>query len=168
MQLNLMLFKVISFSSLFLFITACSNPATYPSTPAEPAKPVELIQDALTIAPPEACEDELGEREQLIFNQLALAIDWHAEGRYSSAMEAYEAVLADDFSIKSNAYALWGIISLRLDRNNQDYDRDAAALVFNVLQKRLLEYRQNYDYSRAVNRFRYKPPCRITTAYLQR
>lgn len=83
-------------------------------------------------------KDSIGEQAVLsAMRKLALANDWHSEKRYKVSFDAYEAVLAEQVGDVTDAYALAGIIALRLDRDNPDYSREAAITANFVLEQRL-------------------------------
>ncbi|MGB5325689.1 MAG: hypothetical protein WBN40_09740 [Pseudomonadales bacterium] len=88
---------------------------------------------------PVVCEPEIDLATEAALRKLNLGNEWHREGRYEAAFEAYEAVLAEHASLLADAYALWGIIALRLDRDNPGYSRDAAQTVHYVLDQRAAE-----------------------------
>lgn len=116
---------------LVVLMTACASAPPPPPPPAVIAAP-----EPAPIIEPIACEPEIDLATEAAVRKLKLANEWHKELRYESAFEAYEAVLAEHASLLSDAYALWGIISLRLDRDNPGYSREAAQTAIYVLDQR--------------------------------
>ncbi len=70
-------------------------------------------------------------------NQLAMANQWHREGDYARALNAYEGILVDKASVLSETYALLGLIALGLDRDNPAYSRATANDTLHVLHQRI-------------------------------
>ena len=70
-------------------------------------------------------------------NQLILAHQRHEQGDYAAALEIYEAVLVDNASVLSDAYALLGLIALGLDRDNPAYSRETASNTLHVFHQRI-------------------------------
>lgn len=128
-------------------LTACASTASPPvvekaaiqtESPYSPTATPGALAAEIAAAPiPEAdCETEPDLSLEAVQRKLALGNDWHKEKRYQVALEAYESVLVDHASLITDAYALWGIIALRLDRDNPDYDRETARTVAYVLEQR--------------------------------
>lgn len=103
---------------------------------APPPAPIYIAPEPAPIVEPIACEPEIDLGTESAMRKLALANEWHSEMRYESAFEAYESVLSEHASLLADAYALWGIIALRLDRDNPDYSREAAQTAIYVLDQR--------------------------------
>lgn len=95
-----------------------------------------VTQSVCPVVEPAVCEPEPDLATEAAVRKLVLGNEWHKEGRYSAALEAYEAVLVEHASLLADAYALWGIIALHLDRDNPAYDRDRARTVSYVLNQR--------------------------------
>ena len=70
-------------------------------------------------------------------NRLTLAHQRHERGDYATALEIYEAVLVDNVSLLSDAYALLGLIALGLDRDNPAYSRETASNTLHVFHQRI-------------------------------
>ncbi len=121
-------FVVVLASVLLLASCAGAAPAPQPEVVAEPEPEPVIVQTV--------CEPEIDLVEEAAKRKLALANEWHREGRYQAAFEAYESVLAEHASLLADAYALWGIVAMRLDRDNPDYDREAARTAIYVLEQR--------------------------------
>jgi len=118
-------------AACLLLLAACATPPP-PPLPCIAPPPLEPV-----VAPPApTCEPEIDLATEAAMRKLGLGNEWHQEGRYEAAFEAYEAVLAEHASLLADAYALWGIVSLRLDRDNPGYSRDAAQTVTYVLDQR--------------------------------
>lgn len=113
-------------STSFERLASPDNPRTSQATPSSSVTPNS----------PLACEPDIDLATESSLRKLALANEWHSALQYQSAFEAYEAVLAEHSSLLSDAYALWGIIALRLDRENPDYNREAAQTAIYVLDQR--------------------------------
>lgn len=118
-------------ASLSILLAACA-------TAPEPPPPAPVIIEPIPQPAPEpvACEPEIDLGTEAAVRKLALANEWHGEMRYQSAFEAYESVLSEHASLLSDAYALWGIIAIRLDRDNPQYSREAAQTAIYVLDQR--------------------------------
>lgn len=115
---------------LFALLQAC---ATLPPEPLPlPPEP----EPAPVVVEPVVCKPEINLKEIAALRKLALATEWHREQRYESAYEAYESILAEQASVLTDAHALWGIIALRLDRDNPGYSRDSAKTAMYVLENR--------------------------------
>ena len=139
-------------------LSACAATANHQRTPA-PTKQPETIaavttgsnaaQPPSTVPPvcpvlePEVCEPKSDPVADAAIRKLILGNEWHKERRYGAALEAYESVLVEHASLLVDAYALWGIIALRLDRDNPDYDRENAQTVAYVLDQRAREALSN-------------------------
>lgn len=142
-----MLVQKKSFRSIFfvalasLALTACASPASQKhsakSQIKEPVQPVVNVQPVCPVVEVPACEPEVDLATEAALRKLALGNEWHSQTRYSAALEAYEAVLVENASLLADAYALWGIIALQLDRENPNYDRDKARTVAYVLDQRV-------------------------------
>ncbi|MBT8140270.1 MAG: hypothetical protein KJP25_10910 [Gammaproteobacteria bacterium] len=115
---------------LVLCLPACVAPP-----PPEPCI-IQQVMPEPAPAPLPVCEPEIDLATEAALRKLSLGNEWHREGRYKAAFQAYEAVLAEHASLLADAYALWGIIAVRLDRDNPDYSRDAAQTVAYVLDQR--------------------------------
>ena len=111
-------------------MTACAS-----APPPPPPPEVIAAPEPAPIIEPIACEPEIDLATEAAVRKLKLANEWHKELRYESAFEAYEAVLAEHASLLSDAYALWGIISIRLDRDNPGYSSDGALTAIDVLDQ---------------------------------
>lgn len=70
-------------------------------------------------------------------DQLMRANEWHEVGNYAGALEAYEAVLVDKASLLTDAYALLGLITLGLDRDNPAYSRANVNNTLHVFHQRI-------------------------------
>jgi hypothetical protein len=115
-----------------LQVGACASTSPAAQQQCEvPAPLVTTVQQAAL-----ACEPEIDLASEAAVRKLSLGNEWHGEGRYKAAFDAYEAVLAEHASLLTDAYALWGMVALRLDRDNPDYSRDAAQTVAYVLDQR--------------------------------
>ncbi|NNC54518.1 MAG: hypothetical protein HKO07_02215, partial [Pseudomonadales bacterium] len=100
---------------VFSALLVLALPACVAPPPPEPC----IIQQVMPASQPApACEPEIDLATEAALRKLSLGNEWHREGRYDAAFEAYEAVLAEHASLLADAYALWGIISVRLDRDN--------------------------------------------------
>ncbi len=130
----------------FVLLGACSSTANSQNRPSHsgpasqpPAAAVEAIPPTAICPEPEAlpCEPQPDLATEAALRKLVLGNDWHREGRYTAAMEAYESVLVEHASLQADAYALWGIIAVRLDRDNPAYDRESARTVSYVLDQRI-------------------------------
>lgn len=86
---------------------------------------------------PMVCEPEIDLGTEAAMRKLGLGNEWHLAKRYQVSLEAYEAVLAEHASLLADAYALTGILALRLDRDNPDYSRESATTVSWVLEQRI-------------------------------
>ena len=115
-------------ASLWVIAGCAGQPPAPPQVVADP-QPEPVIVKTI-------CEPEIDLVTEAAKRKLALANEWHREGRYQAAFEAYESGLAEHASLLADAYALWGIVAMRLDRDNPDYDRDAARTAAYVLQQR--------------------------------
>lgn len=122
------------FTGLLLALAACASPP--PPSPAPIAEAV-APEPAPIVTEPLVCEPEIDLSTEAAMRKLSLANEWHSDGRYESAFEAYESVLSEHASLLADAYALWGIIALRLDRDNPDYSREAAQTAIYVLDQRI-------------------------------
>lgn len=123
--------RIVGVATLLVLLAACVSPPPAPTQQciAPPVQPV-------VVAPTPVCEPEIDLATEAALRKLNLGNEWHREGRYDASFEAYEAVLAEHASLLADAYALWGIVSLRLDRDNPAYSRDAAQTVAYVLDQR--------------------------------
>lgn len=140
------LLVVVLLVTVFLTLAACagtnnsyssSRQAGVVDTGRAVKTPV-VSQPACPVVAPVACKQpEPDLATEAAVRKLVLGNDWHREGRYSAALEAYESVLVEQASLLADAYALWGIIALRLDRENPDYDRENAKTVSYVLDQRI-------------------------------
>ena len=121
---------------LVALLTACaSTPLEY--SPRSADHRAHSASPSTAIAPsPMACEPDIDLATESVLRKLALANEWHTAKQYHSAFEAYESALAEHSSLLSDAYALWGIIALRLDRENPAYSREAAQTAIYVLDQR--------------------------------
>ena len=121
---------------LAALLTACaSTPLEY--SPRSADHRAHSASPSTAIAPsPMACEPDIDLATESVLRKLALANEWHTAKQYQSAFEAYESALAEHSSLLSDAYALWGIIALRLDRENPAYNREAAQTAIYVLDQR--------------------------------
>ena len=121
---------------LVALLTACaSTPLEY--SPRSADHRAHSASPSTAIAPsPMACEPDIDLATESVLRKLALANEWHTAKQYQSAFEAYESALAEHSSLLSDAYALWGIIALRLDRENPAYSREAAQTAIYVLDQR--------------------------------
>ena len=95
-----------------------------------------ITPSSVSVAVPMACEPDIDLATESALRKLSLANEWHTAKQYQSAFEAYESALAEHSSLLSDAYALWGIIALRLDRENPAYSREAAQTAIYVLDQR--------------------------------
>ncbi len=134
----LRLWRSTGFSRLLLCVAllqvgACAS--TSPSAQQQCEVQVPLVAAVQEVAL--ACEPEIDLASEAAVRKLSLGNEWHGEGRYQAAFDAYEAVLAEHASLLTDAYALWGMVALRLDRDNPDYSRDAAQTVAYVLDQRV-------------------------------
>lgn len=119
---------------MVVILTACASPAP----PPPPPKIIEpIVVPIAEVAEPEICEPDIDLATEAAVRKLALGNEWHREGRYAVALEAYESVLVEHASLLADGYALWGIIALRLDRDNPAYNREAARTVSYVLDQRI-------------------------------
>ncbi len=115
---------------LLVVLAACTGTAPAPVI-VEPVAPQVCPEPE-----PQACVPVVNVAEQAALQKLALANEWHDTKRYVSAFEAYEAVLAENVSPMVDAYALFGLVAMRLDRNSSTYDRESAGLTMHVLRQR--------------------------------
>ena len=121
---------------LVALLTACaSTPLEYSPRPADHHAHNASPSTSNTPSPM-ACEPDIDLATESVLRKLALANEWHTAKQYQSAFEAYESALAEHSSLLSDAYALWGIIALRLDRENPAYSREAAQTAIYVLDQR--------------------------------
>ncbi|MGB2271704.1 MAG: hypothetical protein ACPH15_01660 [Pseudomonadales bacterium] len=121
---------------LVVLLNACASTSFEPlSSPDNPR--TSQTTSSVTTSSPLACEPDIDLATESSLRKLTLANEWHSAMQYQSAFEAYEAVLAEHSSLLSDAYALWGIIALRLDRENPDYNREAAQTAIYVLDQRV-------------------------------
>ena len=119
---------------LVALLTACaSTPLEYSPRPADHRAHNASPSNTSS---PMACEPDIDLATESVLRKLALANEWHTAKQYQSAFEAYESALAEHSSLLSDAYALWGIIALRLDRENPAYSREAAQTAIYVLDQR--------------------------------
>ena len=95
-----------------------------------------ITPSSVSVPAPMACEPDIDLATESALRKLSLANEWHSAKQYQSAFEAYESALAEHSSLLSDAYALWGIIALRLDRENPAYSREAAQTAIYVLDQR--------------------------------
>lgn len=142
-------FLVTGFAIASLLLAACSSTANNQfdprrhtaNIPAQSTVQVPALtvpaQPVCPIVEQAVCEPEPDSATEAAVRKLILGNEWHKEGRYGVALEAYESVLVEHASLLADAYALWGIMALRLDRNNPDYDRDKASTVSYVLNQRI-------------------------------
>ena len=117
------------FASLLLLASCAGQTSTAQPEPVIEQQPEPVIVQTV-------CEPEIDLVTEAAKRKLALANEWHRERRYEAAFEAYESVLAEHASLLADAYALWGIVAIRLDRDNPDYDREAARTAIYVLEQR--------------------------------
>lgn len=127
-------FKHAGSIALGMGLLGCAASATAPAT-VQALEPVPAHQ-AVAVAAAE-CEPEIDLLTEAAMRKLQLGNEWHLEKRYTVSLEAYEAVLAEHASLLADAYALSGILALRLDRDNPDYSRESAQTVGQVLQQRI-------------------------------
>ncbi len=132
------LFNFFFVASVASIVACASSPSTLPP-PVIIYEPVESEQ-----ANPEAqavkCEPEklvVDIKANDALKQLAMGNQWHKEYDFTAAFEAYENVLSQRASFLTDAYALWGLVTLYLDRANPDYSRDKAEDAVYVLEKRI-------------------------------
>lgn len=118
---------------LSMGLLGCAATATAPAT-VQALEPVAPAPAAVAAAD---CEPEIDLLTEAAMRKLQLGNEWHLEKRYKVSLEAYEAVLAEHASLLADAYALSGILALRLDRANPDYSRESAQTVSQVLQQRI-------------------------------
>ena len=107
-------------------LSACSG------SPLYPAVTTSTESSAAASAAAEGSAVSEAARQQLL-----AASTQYRQSQYASALAQYEAIVAQQHDVLSDAYALWGVIILRLDRENPAYDRRAAEAAAHVLQQRL-------------------------------
>ena len=121
---------------LITLLASCASiPLEYPADAiSDDDNPVN--PSSVSSSTPMACEPDIDLATESALRKLSLANEWHNAKQYQSAFEAYESALAEHSSLLSDAYALWGIIALRLDRENPAYSREAAQTAIYVLDQR--------------------------------
>ncbi|NNC54727.1 MAG: hypothetical protein HKO07_03280 [Pseudomonadales bacterium] len=97
---------------LILSLSACVAPP--------PPEPCIIQQVTPAPLPTPVCEPEIDLATEAALRKLSLGNEWHREGRYDAAFQAYEAVLAEHASLLADAYALWGIVAFIIYRNYPD------------------------------------------------
>ena len=126
------IYRSLAFAPLTLFLVACA------SQPEKIVTPVEIVQPV--------CEPEVViEERTVLINRLSEqsaanlegAARSSASGNYATAREKYEAILAAADGQHADAFALWGLINLFLDRDNPDYSREDAENAYDVLVSRV-------------------------------
>jgi len=118
-----------------LLASCASNPLEH-SSAALSGDNNHVTPSSEMVSEPMACEPDIDLATESALRKLSLANEWHSAKQYQSAFEAYESALAEHSSLLSDAYALWGIIALRLDRENPAYSREAAQTAIYVLDQR--------------------------------
>jgi tetratricopeptide (TPR) repeat protein len=128
--------SVVSVGLIALLAACASTPPKHSASPVDHRS--QNTSPTNAIAPsPMTCEPDIDLATESVLRKLALANEWHTAKQYQSAFEAYESALAEHSSLLSDAYALWGIIALRLDRENPAYSREAAQTAIYVLDQRV-------------------------------
>ena len=122
---------------LIVLLTACVSAPLENFTSSVEHHAQKTTPSTATTPSPMACEPDIDLATESVLRKLALANEWHKAKQYQSAFEAYESALAEHSSLLSDAYALWGIIALRLDRENSAYSREAAQTAIYVLDQRV-------------------------------
>ena len=120
---------------LVVGLAACTSSAV--------SRPVDIVDNQAggeqCSNEPQICLPDVDLVEEAALRKLALANEWHNDKKYDSAFEAYEAVLAENASPLTDAYALFGLVSMRLDRNSESYGRETALMTMHVLEQRAEE-----------------------------
>ena len=119
------LFKKILFSVFLLCsLSGCAN-LNSEYTPGSSFKSVSSVGDLSK------------KQKKNLIDDLTSANNFHQSQQYNEAHEIYESILVDQENMLANIYALWGIIALKVDRDNPDYDRAIANVSLDVMEKRI-------------------------------
>ena len=126
-----------------MLLSACANEPVIDDCPKVPeviAAPVAPLPVPAPV-PATVCTspvDTVGDKKvEAAKRELAIANRWHQDKSYRQAYEVYERVLAHPVNPLVHAYALTGMIVLRLDRDSDYYDRPAARVALDVLRQRV-------------------------------
>ena len=120
----------------FSFVVVLSGCAILPPGPAS-VSVESSVDDRLMSKARSAASSDANASLTTAINQLILAHQMHEQGDYAAALEIYEAVLVDEASVLSDAYALLGLIALGLDRDNPAYSRETASNTLHVFHQRI-------------------------------
>ncbi len=126
---SIVLYAIISMALILL--AGCSSS---PQQAPVPVVPTPVCEPEIVIKEREVVVDRLGED---VKRKLAMAMEAHRSRYYDVSRESYESVLADGAGLQSDSFALWGLITLFLDRDYSEYSRDNAETVLAVLDHKL-------------------------------
>lgn len=112
-------------------VSACSStqPQPQPVVVAEPVCEPEII-----VREKEVIIDRLPQETK---RKLKTAMEAYKAQYFDLSRASYEDVLADAAGLQSDAFALWGMVTLFLDRDYKEYSRDNAKTVMAVMQHKL-------------------------------
>ena len=77
-----------------------------------------------------------------LYKRLVLANNFHSSKKYSQAYEIYESILANQDNLLANIYAIWGVVALKIDRDNPEYDRQSASRYLDIMEERIQNTKQ--------------------------
>ena len=119
------LFKKFLFSVFLLCsLSGCAN-LNSEHTPGSSFKSVNSVGDLSK------------KQKKNLIDDLTSANNFHQSKQYNEAHDIYESILVDQENMLANIYALWGIIALKVDRDNPDYDRAIANVSLDVMEERI-------------------------------
>ena len=126
--------RALSALRIFVLASIATACASQPPQPEPAVIPEPVCEPEVVVQEKEVIVDRLpGETKR----KLTTAMEAHRGDYFELSRESYESVLADGAGLQSDAFALWGMVTLFLDRDYSEYSRDNAKTVLSVMEHKL-------------------------------